>query len=113
VPAAPVAVPAPAADPGPSLEESALAEVQAAEAEYREAIRRLEAVVDRERPRWRPDVARAFDGNLAAIDAAIERQREAFRAAPGEVERLDGLHASYRARLEFLQETIVRAEVQR
>lgn len=85
-------------------------EIQRADDEYAQVMARLEAVVATERPRWSPAAARAFDGGLAALDAKVAAQRAAFRAAPDDVATLDALHASYRARLEFLQEAAIRGD---
>lgn len=104
-----------AAPPAPSARdvayESALAEVARVDAEYARAIDELKRIAGEERARWRPEVARAFDENLAAIDAAVERQREACRQQPGDVLALDALYASYRREIDFLQEVVLRGEV--
>ena len=89
--------------------DEAVAEIQRADAEYRKAIAELENVVAAEKPRWRAEATHAFDANLAIIDAAVERQRDAFRLHPQDLDALDALHASYRKRIDFLQEAVVRA----
>jgi hypothetical protein len=87
---------------------AAIDEVSRAEGDLRAAVADLRQAVAVERPRWRPGVARAFDENLAAIDAAVERQREACRREPGNVAAQDALVASYRREIDFLQEMVVR-----
>jgi uncharacterized protein YukE len=104
--------PSPPSPPPPASIDEALADLDRAEAEYRRAVRELEAVVAAEKPRWRPEAARAFDENLAAIDAAVERQREAFRERPGDVAALDALVASYRKQIDFLEEAVIRGGVE-
>jgi hypothetical protein len=108
---APVVAPAPA---GPVLRDpldEALADVQRAEAEYRAAVAELDGLVALERPGWSAEVARRFDENLATIDAAIEAQRAAWREGdPTDLRALAGLHASYRKRLDFVQEAVLRGE---
>jgi uncharacterized protein YukE len=104
---APKAPPRAAPPPSDPMDE-AVEEIQKAEAEYRKAMSDLEKVVAAEKPRWKPEAARAFDANLATIDAAVEKQREAFRLHPQELQALDALQASYRKRIDFLQESLVR-----
>jgi len=106
-PPAPVAAQAAPAPMDPMDE--AIAEIQHAEAEYQKAMADLETVVASEKPRWRPEVAHAFEANLASIDAAVERQRDAFRLHPNDLQALDALQASYRKRIDFLQESVVRS----
>jgi len=110
--AAPVAPPAPPVPPAPPAAldpmDEAVQEIQKADAEYQKAMKDLEDVVAAEKPRWRPELARAFEQNLATIDAAVERQRDAFRLHPQNLEALDALQASYRKRIDFLQESVVR-----
>ncbi|MBI4508635.1 MAG: zf-HC2 domain-containing protein [Deltaproteobacteria bacterium] len=91
--------------------ESALRELARSEERYRKAIADLRALSQGERRRWQPAVTRAFDENLATIDAAVARQREVFQKQPGDVAALDALHASYRKEIDFLQEALVRGEV--
>ncbi len=88
--------------------DDAVAEIQRAEADYQHAIGDLERLVASEKPRWPAAAAAAYDENLASIDAAVERQRAAFRTHPQDLAALDALHASYRKRIDFLQEAVVR-----
>lgn len=105
--------PAPAPVPAPSKYDHALARVEELDAEYAKAVADLKEVARAERGRWRPEVASAFDENLAAIDDAIERQRRIAREQPGDVRNLDALHASYRKQIDYLQEAVMRGEVSR
>jgi anti-sigma factor RsiW len=95
-----------------AIYEEALRDVARAEQGYVAAIEELRQVAQEERRAWSPEAARAFDENLAAIDAAISRQAQAFRGAPGDPEAADALHASYRRKIDFLQESIVRGQIQ-
>jgi hypothetical protein len=98
---------------GPATDDlytAALEEVQRADARYEHALTELRDIVKVERANWKPEQARAFDENLAAIDAAVERQRDAVRREPGNVLAVDALHASYRKEIDFLQEAVVRGE---
>lgn len=97
--------------PMTDLYSAALTEVERADADYRKAIGELRAVVEVERARWSEPTARAFDENLAAIDAAIERQRAAVLREPANLQVVDGLHAAYRKQLDFMQEAVLRGEV--
>jgi hypothetical protein len=94
-----------------ALYDEAVAEVNRAERDYLRAIEELREVAAEERRDWSPEAARAFDENLAAIDAAIQRQAEAFGRAPGDVAALDNLHAMYRKKIDFLQESVVRGSL--
>jgi hypothetical protein len=106
--------PAPVAQrvtPSPAaLYEEALRDVAHAEDDYRVAVTELRRLAVDERPRWKPEVRRAFDENLAAIDAALERQSELARVHPGDVAVADALAESYRKQIDFLQEAVVRGE---
>ena len=111
----PHAAPAPVTAPvarvtADELYEAALKEVAKAEDDYTTAIGDLRQIVAVERGRWRPEVAEAFDENLAAIDAAVARQAEVARREPGNPELADALHASYRREIDFLQEAVVRGQ---
>lgn len=94
------------------LYEEALAEVARAEADYQTAVRELRELASKERPRWRAEVQHAFDENLAVIDAAVARQVELWRSQPGNVAMNDALAASYRKEIDFLQEAVLRGEMQ-
>jgi hypothetical protein len=93
------------------LYDEAVREVARAEEGYVQAIEELRVVASDERRRWSPEAARVFDENLAAIDAAIARQAEAFRGAPDDPAAADALHATYRKKIDFLQESIVRGQL--
>ncbi len=93
------------------LYDDAVHEVERAEAEYVTAVNDLRAIAQDERTRWRPEVRQAFDANLAVIDAAVARQAEVARSHPGDVAVADALHESYRKEIDFLQEAVVRGEV--
>jgi hypothetical protein len=108
---APVAPAVAAAAAAPMAVDEAVAEIQAADAEYQKAMAQLEQAVAAEKPRWRGEVAHAFDENLAVIDAAVEKQRAATRLRPDDLGALDALHAAYRKRIDFLQESVVRGGV--
>lgn len=112
VPLAPTlaALPAPPVSAA-SLYDQAVAEVMRAEKDYTDAIDELRQVALEERRGWSPDAARAFDDNLAAIDAAIARQAEAFRGKPGDPATTDALHAMYRKKIDFLQEAVMRGSL--
>jgi hypothetical protein len=99
--------------PMEDLYSAALREVERSEADYKRAIDDLRAIVADERPRWRSEVVAAFDENLAAIDAAVERQRLAVTREPANPAAVDALFASYRKKIDFLQETVIRGEVAR
>ncbi len=105
-----------AALPRPALSadeiyEAALREVARAENDYTGAIRDLREIVAVERGRWSPEIARAFDENLAAIDAIVARQADLARRTPGDPELADALHATYRRQIDFLQEAVVRGQL--
>src|SRR5262249_49032082 len=95
-----------------ALYDDALREVERAEAEYVSAVNDLRAIANDERGRWRPEVQKACDEHLAAIDGAIARQAEAARARPGDVGLADALHDSYRKEIDFLQDAVVRGQGQ-
>jgi hypothetical protein len=90
------------------LIDEAIDEIQKADAEYQKAMQDLEHAVAAEKPRWRTEVARAFETNLATIDAAVAKQHEAYALHPQDLAALDALQASYQKRIEFLQEAVVR-----
>lgn len=94
-----------------ALYDEAVAEVSRAEHDYAAAIEELRQVVAEERRSWTPEAAKAFDENLAAIDAAIARQTEAFGRSPGNPAETDALHAMYRKKIDFLQEAVVRGSL--
>jgi hypothetical protein len=94
------------------LLEEATREVARAERDYRNAIEELRAIAGEERLRWSPEAARAFDENLAVIDAAIDRQAAAFRGSEADPAAADGLHASYQRKIDFLQEAILRGSLE-
>jgi hypothetical protein len=94
-----------------ALYDDAVREVARAQTEYQTAVDELRGAAQGERARWRPSVQKAFDDNLAAIDAAVARQAEAARARPGDVAAADALAESYRKEIDFLQEAVVRGEV--
>ena len=88
----------------------AVREVARADEEHARAVAELRQIVAEERPRWRPEVARAFDENLAVIDRAVQRQREIARRQPGDFAAQDALASAYKKELDFLQEAVVRGE---
>jgi anti-sigma factor RsiW len=94
-----------------ALYDEAVADVTRAERDYAAAIDELRQVVAEERRGWSPEASRAFDENLAAIDAAIARQAEAFGQSPGNPVATDALHAMYRKKIDFLQEAVVRGSL--
>ena len=100
----------PAVGPEPDLYLEALREVARADDEYTRAIDDLRQIVADERPHWPPEMARAFDANLATIDEAVERQRELARRRPGDFAAQDELQAAYHKKIEFLREAVVRGE---
>jgi hypothetical protein len=102
---APLVAQAPSAE---ALYAAAVRELEQADADYLQAIGDLKGIIQDERARWAPDVARAFDENLATIDAAVERQREARRKQPGDPAAADALAVAYRREIDFLQEAAVR-----
>jgi hypothetical protein len=111
LPEAPQIASVPGSEPVSSSLDMALRELARAEADYGIAVRQLAELVQLEKPHWRPDVTRAFDENLATIDEAIERQRVAAHAQPGDLQAQDVLYGSLKKKIDFLQESIVRAEI--
>jgi hypothetical protein len=106
---APTSTPAVTASvPPEKLYQAAVDQVERAEVDYTTAIDDLRKIVGEERARWRPEVARAFDENLATIDAAIERQRGLAREQPGDPVASDALAESYRREIDFLQDAVTR-----
>lgn len=99
--------------PPPSKYDLAAARVADLDREYAAAVADLKKAAQEERAHWRPEVAKAFDENLAVIDAAVEKQRLAAHDQPGDVTALDALHDSYERQIGFLQEAVVRGEVAR
>ena len=94
------------------LLEEASREVARAGEDYAAAIEELRTITAEERRNWSPEAAKAFDENLAVIDAAIERQAAAFRGSEADPVAADALHASYRKKIDFLQEAIVRGSIE-
>ena len=94
-----------------ALYEEAVREVERADSDYQAAVRDLRSIARSERARWKPDVQRAFDDNLAVIDAAVTRQAELARKSPGDVAVADTLAESYRKEIDFLQSAVVRGEM--
>ncbi len=106
---------APAPKPAPAspqaLVDEALAEIERAESGYVSAIDDLRGIVGDEKSKWPPAMQAAFDRNLADIDAAVERLREAARRAPGNLQAQEALYASYRRKIDYLQEAVVRGGI--
>jgi anti-sigma factor RsiW len=96
----------------PSSEQALLDEArrqfEAAEAQYRSSVAVLRKIAERERPRWQPELARAYRQNLQAIDEAIERSRAAARQAGTDPAAMESLFGAYRRQINFLQESIER-----
>jgi len=95
-----------------SLYENALHEVERAQADYQAAVSDLRTIATGERARWQPEVQIAFDANLATIDAAVGRQAELARRNPGDVAVADALSESYRKEIDFLQDAVMRGQLQ-
>jgi hypothetical protein len=93
-----------------ALYEDAVHDVARARDDYRAAVDELRALAVGERARWQPEVQRAFDENLAVIDAAVARQSELAGKHPGDVAVADALAETHRRQLDFLQEAVVRGE---
>jgi hypothetical protein len=110
--APPAAAPVIAEIAEPDLYLEAIRGVARADQDYARAVADLRQIALRERPRWRPEVAHAFDQNLAAIDAAVQRQREVARRDPGDFAAQDALIAAYAKEIDFLEEAVVRGEVE-
>jgi Putative zinc-finger len=94
-----------------AMYQEALREVERADADYQVAIGDLRAIAASERGRWAPEVRRAFDANLAVIEAAVARQAELARRNPGDVVVADALAESYRKQLDFMQSAVIRGEL--
>lgn len=105
--------PAPRAQPASpqALLDEALAEIDRAESGYVTAIDDLRTIVGEEKTKWPPAMQAAFDKNLADIDAAVERLRDAARRAPGNLPAQEALYASYRRKIDYLQEAAVRGGI--
>jgi len=94
-----------------ALYEDAVHEVARAQADYQSAVGDLRGIAVGERGHWKPEVQKAFDENLAAIDAAVARQADLARRNPGDVAVADALADSYRKEIDFLQEAVVRGDL--
>jgi anti-sigma factor RsiW len=94
-----------------ALYEDAVHEVARAQADYQSAVGDLRAIAIGERTHWKPEIQRAFDENLTAIDAAVARQADLARKSPGDVAVADALAESYRKEIDFLQEAVVRGDL--
>jgi hypothetical protein len=91
--------------------ESALAELERADAEYLRAIADLRSLVEVEKTHWPVRMAESVKETVKVIDGAIERQREVIRLAPAAIEAREALYASYRRQIDVLQEAVIRGEV--
>src|SRR5262249_56084106 len=70
------------------------------------------ATAGEEKAKGRGGMGEEFDKNRADIDAAVERLRAAARRAPGNLQAQEALYASYRRKIDYLQEAVVRGGVQ-
>jgi anti-sigma factor RsiW len=91
-----------------AIYQDALREVERADDDFQVAIGDLRTIAKTERDRWAPEVRRAFDTNLAIIDAAVANQAELARRNPGDVAVADTLAETYRKEIDFLQSAVVR-----
>lgn len=94
-----------------ALYEDAVHEVARAQSDYQTAVGDLRTIAVGERTHWKPEIQKAFDENLAAIDAAVARQADLARRNPGDVAVADALADSYRKEIDFLQEAVVRGDL--
>jgi hypothetical protein len=97
--------------PTPTAYDLAVQRLGELDGEYVKAVADLKQAAKEERVHWKPEVAKAFDQNLAVIDAAVDKQRDLARKQPGDASALDALHESYDRQVAFLQEAVIRGEV--
>jgi hypothetical protein len=83
-------------------------ELSVAEEHYATAVRELRELALRERPRWRPEIRRAYDDNLRVIDESIDRFRAAAHRRDAAPAAMDQLLAAYRRQIDYLEEAIAR-----
>jgi anti-sigma factor RsiW len=84
--------------------ESALRTIHRAEQEYLQAIRVLNAIVEKERPSMDPRLVAEFDRNLKLIDENIAATRAAYYARPQDAYLAQYMLAAYGRKVELLQE---------
>jgi len=84
--------------------DAALRSVQRAESEYLEAIRILSAIVDKQKETLGSGQRAQLERNLAVLDQAIARARQAYHAHPSDPELGFYMLAAYREKVELLEE---------
>jgi hypothetical protein len=89
-----------------SVRASAEAEFQKAERHYRNAIRMLRSLADREKPLWSWKRRRAYEADLRVLDSAIEQSRELVRRAPADGALQELVFAAYRAEIDYLRDVL-------
>jgi hypothetical protein len=85
---------------------SALASVQKAEVDYRNAIAALEGEFHSESPDWSPEVKQVVVDSLAEIDRSIEKCRVAMGENPDDREAQEAILTAYQHKVDFLTELV-------
>jgi len=88
----------------PQSLEDALRSIRRAEQDYLQAIRVLNAIVEKERPSMDPRVLAEFEKNLRLIDENIAATRAAYHARPLDAYLAQYMLAAYGRKVELLQE---------
>jgi hypothetical protein len=83
------------------------AELQAAEEHYENAIRGLEAIVEKDQSTLDPEVMAVLKQNLTLIEDAIGESRAAARQQPENLVAGDSLLTALRRKLSLLQNTVL------
>lgn len=83
-----------------------LAKLDEAKGFYRQAIKALSEAAAAQKGSLDPQVALAFQKNLAVVDASIETCQAAVRRDPGNVENQNFLLAAYRDKVDILTDLI-------
>ncbi|HEX2206009.1 MAG TPA: zf-HC2 domain-containing protein [Longimicrobium sp.] len=95
-----------AAPPAQAGTPTAFAAFSPAEADYRQAIAELQAVLDARRAQLAPETVRTLEANLAIIDQAIRESRAALAADPDSRELTQMLSSVYDTKVQMLQKAV-------
>jgi putative zinc finger protein len=99
---------------GPTVEEvkapqgpqTALASVQQAEIEYRNAIAALEAALTKDNPDWSPEIQKVVRDSLLEIDQSIKKCRMALKNSPDNRIAQESVLTAYQHKVDFLTELV-------
>ncbi|MBW1811185.1 MAG: zf-HC2 domain-containing protein [Deltaproteobacteria bacterium] len=90
----------------PQGPQSALASVQKAEIEYRNAIGALEAALTKDSPDWSPEVQKVIRDSLLEIDHSIKKCRLALKNSPDNRIAQESVLTAYQYKVDLLTELV-------